>query len=529
MLKRPVRIPFDSFCLRAAICEAQPWVGATVEKIVQPDANTIYLVMFLGGKEASLLLSCNPQTARLHLTTRRSGAPKDIPSFCASLRSKLVPSTLLSIEQVGFDRIAHLNFRSEHGTFRLIAELMGKHANLVLVDGAPQVLSAAKIVGPAKSKRPILSGKPYLPPPFPSKPSLMEAKPGDDLTSFEGLSPFLHKLIEARGLSILREPCLPVIVEGSGAYPISVKALGLKEREVESFSLAAERHFADLERSESVERLRHSLLTRLERLLLARDVALSDLAQAADSAARAGESQLRGELILAYGHQLEPEATELKADDYEGNPITIRLNPELDYLENAKRYFERAKKAKHGAESVHGQQGRLKEDRQALEAMIAKITSEQRLDQLRNFEEESLKRRWLHAQPDANRKAEDKPFEGKRIRTLVGPGGVNVLYGENAEANDYLTLRIARPDDYWLHVRGATSAHVIIQTNRKPDKINLEILLFAAKVAVQNSVSKHSGYVAVDYTLRKYVRKPRGAKAGSALYTHEKTLHIEGG
>ena len=52
--------------------------------------------------------------------------------------------------------------------------------------------------------------------------------------------------------------------------------------------------------------------------------------------------------------------------------------------------------------------------------------------------------------------------------------------------------------------------------------------MYAAKIAVLNSPSKHSGFVPVDYTLRKYVRKPRGAPPGTALYTHEKTLHVEG-
>ena len=102
-----------------------------------------------------------------------------------------------------------------------------------------------------------------------------------------------------------------------------------------------------------------------------------------------------------------------------------------------------------------------------------------------------------------------------------------MLFGENAESNDYLTLRVAKPDDYWLHVRGSVSAHVVIRTDRHPEKIGKELLVFAAKVAVQNSPSKHSGFVPVDYTLRKYVRKPRGASAGTALYTHEKTLHVE--
>ena len=115
-----------------------------------------------------------------------------------------------------------------------------------------------------------------------------------------------------------------------------------------------------------------------------------------------------------------------------------------------------------------------------------------------------------------------------RIDQLIAPGGWTVLYGENAEANDYLTLRVARPNDLWLHIRGATSAHVVVQTRNQPERVQRETLEFAARVAVRNSPSKHAGYVPVDYVLKKHVRKPRGASKGSALYTHEKTIHVEG-
>jgi hypothetical protein len=68
---------------------------------------------------------------------------------------------------------------------------------------------------------------------------------------------------------------------------------------------------------------------------------------------------------------------------------------------------------------------------------------------------------------------------------------------------------------------------VVIRTQNRPDRIQREHLEFAARLAVQNSGQKHAKYVPVDYTLKKYVRKPRGAPAGTVSYTHEKTLHID--
>jgi predicted ribosome quality control (RQC) complex YloA/Tae2 family protein len=68
---------------------------------------------------------------------------------------------------------------------------------------------------------------------------------------------------------------------------------------------------------------------------------------------------------------------------------------------------------------------------------------------------------------------------------------------------------------------------VIITTRNQPDRVQPETLRYAAKLAVMNSTSKHAGYVPVDYTLKKYVRKPRGAAKGTATYSHEKTIHVE--
>lgn len=85
---------------------------------------------------------------------------------------------------------------------------------------------------------------------------------------------------------------------------------------------------------------------------------------------------------------------------------------------------------------------------------------------------------------------------------------------------------MAKPNDWWLHVRGAPSAHVVVRTDNQPDRVPRETLEFAAMLAAKKSAAKHSSLVAVDYTLKKYVRKPRGAAPGSVLIEREKTLHV---
>lgn len=528
---KPIRIPFDSLTLAAVAWEMQPFIGAQVQRIHQPDEWTVGLALYSKSAGAGLLLlSCHPEFARAHLATRRIANQSQPPVFCATLRSRLEGGPLDAVRQIDFDRVLEIRI----GSHRLIAELMGKHSNLILVDEHGKTVSAAKWVGRAKSSRPIQPGGKYHPPPFPPKPPLFEAEPGDDLTSYTGASPFLVRLIGASpaALAKVREVAgegrvQPVLAPGHGAYPISVAALGLAEFPRSSISVAIEQHYDALIPAEKAAAIKRSLRSQIERVVLAREVALSDLTQARDLGDRAGEIQRVGELILAYGPSAPAGARQLDAFDFDGVPVKIELDPELDFKQNASAFFERAKRAKSGASVVKDQIGRLAGERSELEAFVARLDSASRLDEVESLKEEASSRRWLHHQPEANTAKEDRPYQGHRVRELVAPGGWPILYGENAEANDYLILRVAKPNDWWLHVRGNTSSHVVIVTRNQPEKVAREAIEYAARIAVQHSPLKHSGFVPVDYTLRKYVRKQKGAPKGSAFYTHEKTLHIE--
>jgi predicted ribosome quality control (RQC) complex YloA/Tae2 family protein len=416
-----------------------------------------------------------------------------------------------------------------------VAEIMGKHSNLILVAPDGRIIGAAKWVGRSKSIRPIQPGRAYEPPPFPTLPSLLEAKEGDDLSLFDGGSPFLVRVVHASGEGGLREvqrriaerDYEPHLFPERGAYPMPLDSLGLTGFRRSSMSIALEQHFDALTLLSKAKALKDSVLGQLRRVLFAREVALADLKQAAELAQHAGEFQLMGELLLAYGAGIPAQSDVLETSDYEGRPLRISLDPELGYMDNANAYFRKAKRAKARESTVLDQIKRIDADRVLIENLISKVEAEERLDALEALRDEARKHRWLNEPPAPTKRKEERPYEGHRIREILGPGGVPILYGENAEANDFLLVRVAKPNDYWLHVRGSQSAHAVIPTQNHPERIGREALLYAAKIVVQNSPSKHSHYVPVDYTLRKYVRKPKGAAKGMAVYTNEKTLHVE--
>lgn len=534
VLKKP--LPFDSLSLACVVAELQAWVGGKVQRAVQPDEHTLQLELYGEPGATELLFSWHPRFARVHAGAVRRKGITPPPGFCAAFRARVVGGRISAIRQVGFDRIFEIDVVHHEGDHRIVAELMGKHANVVLIGPDERIVVAAKHVPASRSSRPVVAGHKYERPPFPPKPPLWEANAGDDLRAFEGASPFLVRLLEARGDAPrvvgkwVQGEFEPVQSSGHGAYPVSVAALGYEEAPVgpgrAAYGEALARHFGLLSARAVVEQRRASLRTRLERVRLAREAALSDLAQALDAAAKAGKWQRYGELLLAYGPSLSEGASILEAPDYDGNPVTIRLDPEKSYLENAEALFHKAKKAKGAKDTVSDQRRRLSEDLRDLNAFLTHVEAAESPSELEQLEQEALRRRWLHVQASPTERKEERAHEGHRVRELLGPHGFRVLYGENATSNDYLTHRLARPNDVWLHLRGSVSAHVVIVTGGKPEKVGPDVLRFAAEIAVKNSPSKHSRYVPVDWTLKKYVRKPRGAPAGTALYTHEKTLHV---
>ena len=101
----------DGIAIRALTDElSQILIGGRVDKIQQPDATTITLLIRNNGTNYKLLLSAHPQTARLGLTQTVKANPMQPPLFCMVLRKHLESAKVIALEQVGWERIVHIIF-----------------------------------------------------------------------------------------------------------------------------------------------------------------------------------------------------------------------------------------------------------------------------------------------------------------------------------------------------------------------------------------------------------------------------------
>lgn len=569
---KPKAIPFDSLSLYAVLSECGGLIGGRLQEVRQPEPLTLVLHLYAQRQEHRLLISADPQFARMHLISSKLPNAPTPPPFCQNLRKHIEGARLHRIVQIGFDRIVQLEFETAEGVYRLIVELMGKHSNLFLVHPAGVIQSALKWVSPRQSQlRPIRSGEPYRLPPTRVEglrhPLLMsetewrdlwaqlQSEPERDWGAYlEGLSRFtaqeLELIAQQEGVEGLLEwarqlrearwrPVLvrePASGRALGAYPFPCRQFPRDWQHPRgSVNLAWEHAFTERIKREEAEALRSTLQPALQRALQARERAAAEIQHALEQSQQADRYQLFGELILAFGHELPPGASVLHAPDYtqpDMPTVEIPLDPEKGIAENAQRYFEKARRAREGQSGLRVRLQHFETEIEAIrDAMHQLETAGDRLETLRALLETARRNGWLRETPTEQRatRAEKDPFEGHKIQVRLSPDGYQVLVGENAQANDFLLTRIARPNDWWLHVRTGVGAHVIIRTEGRPERVPRRTLEFAARLAAQHSADRHSSIVEVDYTLRKYVRKPRNAPPGFALYTHEKTLAVHPG
>jgi len=259
---------------------------------------------------------------------------------------------------------------------------------------------------------------------------------------------------------------------------------------------------------------------RLRRLQHAEIAVLEELEEAREAAAL----RARATTLVSFLSRVPKGASSVALPDPSepGKTVEITLDPKLRPHENADRMFKRAGKLARIAEQAPARLAEVREDlaraRVALERVARGEMPEPALAR-----RASGRSRPGAADTPAKRKRDDTPsvLIPRRYRTTEG---WEVLIGKNNQGNDHLTHRLARPEDYWMHVHGAAGSHVVLRRGKganEPSKATLEEV---AGWAAFYSQARNAGTVPVTVTQKKYVTKPRKAPAGLAQVTRSKTV-----
>jgi predicted ribosome quality control (RQC) complex YloA/Tae2 family protein len=229
-----------------------------------------------------------------------------------------------------------------------------------------------------------------------------------------------------------------------------------------------------------------------------------------------------GELMMAQLHRIQRGDTEVELVNYydeEARPIKVELDPQLSPAENAQRYFKKYAKAKNSLQAVQEQLDATRKEIDYLDGLLAQL-EHATLSDAEEIREELVAQGYLRerrARVTRKRKNDRPP-----LTCYTSSEGVEIYVGKNNLQNEYLTNRLARASDTWLHAKDIPGSHVVIRAREYGDATLEE----AAMLAAYYSKARASSLVPVDYTLIRHVRKPNGAKPGFVIYDHQKTLFI---
>ena len=111
------------------------------------------------------------------------------------------------------------------------------------------------------------------------------------------------------------------------------------------------------------------------------------------------------------------------------------------------------------------------------------------------------------------------------VWTFLLQGVWHVWAGRTAKDNDRLSLKVARNDDWWFHVRGMPGSHVVlfVRDGVEPPR---DVVEAAASIAAWHSKQRQGGMVAVSATRAKFVSKPRGAVPGTVQIRRERVIKV---
>ncbi|HET7658404.1 MAG TPA: NFACT RNA binding domain-containing protein [Bacillales bacterium] len=554
---------FDGIVTRAMVHELQKLESGRVTKIYQTQSTELLFYIRAGRKNHQLLLSAHPQFARIQLTNEQYDRPKEPPMFCMFLRKHLDGSLVESIEQHDVERIVTIDLKTtdEIGDIRyktLVIEIMGRHSNIILLDRERNlILDSIKHLPPSvNSYRTVLPGQPYVGPPPQNKTNPLEVDRETFLKKidyngghldrqlvekFSGLSPLVAKEIVQRAGIANRETLPTAFFElqrelNENAYKpqmvtadngkaffsvVDLTHLNGEKKAFESVSVMLDRYYFGKAERDRVRQQAHDLERLLENERDKNAKKIKKLEKTLEDAEKAKRHQLFGELLTAHMHELRRGDTEAEVVNYydeNGAKVKIPLDPQKTPSENAQNYFRKYNKAKNSVAVVHEQIEKAKEEIRYFEGLLQQMESAapRDVEEIRaELEEEGyIKKRKV----SKKKKLSDKP----NLETYISSEGIEMLVGKNNKQNEYLTNRLARANETWLHTKDIPGSHVVIRSSAFGEATLLE----AANLAAYFSKSKYSSSVPVDYTEIRHVRKPSGAKPGYVIYDHQQTLFV---
>jgi len=430
-----------------------------------------------------LFISVEPNAPRIYLIKRRvrdlEKQSAHSSAFVLFLRKRLANAVLQSVEQIADERVLRFEFSAQtelgqNENYSLIVQITGRSANLFLLDKNDFILdSIRETFGDGQE-----IGSKYAPP-------VREGEKGR---------------------------------KGEG----EIFSVG----NFESLSEALDNFYLEKEAEQRFQAKAKSAESKLKKEIAKREKLLKKLNQDLANHGDAEKWKRFGDLILAnLANAVRIDDKILVVDYFDENTPTIEIEAdENDSLTGAaEKFFRRYTKARNAKEEISKRSAILESEISNL-----KLKYERLLEAIAAGEESDLAE-FVGEQPDKKTPVKSKEKGGADFtgaRRFSSSEGFEILVGKGSKDNDFLTFRVAKSLDLWMHAADYPGSHVVVR-NPNRQETPPKTLLEAAQIAAFYSQAKAQAKVAVHYTPKKYVNKPKGTSAGLVSLSSFKTILVE--
>ena len=525
-------MPQDGIFIHYLVEELKPvLIGGKINKIHQPSPLLLLFQIRNKGTNYNLLISSTIDTPRMHLTEQKFVNPQNPLNFCTLLRKHLERGEITDLVQYNNDRliIMKINSYDELGyetTFSLMIELMGRNSNIILVNDENKIIDAVRKIPPSVSNTRLIIPKASYH--YPESNKLNPYSVDEDFINYdqlEGCSKVLINEInntQENILNIINQPVNPVLFQKDKPdfYCFDLKHLNVNKQFFPSLSILLDHFYTSTlkTKTEDANNLKRVVKNKLNHCYKKENNLIDDLNKA--------EENLKyndlGILLQTNLYQVKKGMETITVINFLSNneEIVINLDPNKDPSENLKAFFTKGKKAKKTLVEANKQLVLVREEIEYLENILFQ------LEDATPTECEEIKNELIQNGYIKN-KAKRSSKNQKLSITKYTIDNIDIYVGKNNLQNNFLTHTLAKPIDYWFHIKDGTGSHVIVKVPNIEFELTENIIRFAANAASYYSKFRTSSSVPVDYTRVKYIKKIPGQMGSKVTYTNQLTIYID--
>ena len=527
----------DGIILAKVKQDLDSYLPIRINRIANTSKTELVFNVHANNKRTNLVMSLHSNYNHICLSDRNYNTFNEPSTFVMVLRKYILNGIIYKIEQFDYDRylLLHIHARDElydEKHYILSLELMGKYANLILIDDDNKIIDALKKIPPYENtKRTILPGSIFT---LPDKQNKLDPfnNPNIDydeslVKQLQGFSKLLENEFRYRLdnkqtydeiIQEIKDSKNLYISKINDTYEFHIIPLLHKSKDYEVWDIQKgfdEIYYQDDEK-ERIKNISDDLFKIVKRQIKHYKTKVDKLELSLNDALNLQNDKENGELLYMYEDLDKKGLNEITINDYYGNAKTIKLEPKLSIKANANKYYNQYQKKRKGKIYIEEQLDIASSELEYFNSLAEQLSLANYSDAL-DIKDELIKYGYL-------KKASSKNKQKKKANLYqIKVDNQTITFGKNNIQNNFLTFDYAKANYTWFHAKDYHGCHLVVDT----DSPNEKIIRICANIAAYYSQGRYSSTVPVNYCLVKDIKKIKGKKPGFVSIKNYKTIYID--